>query len=511
MTVVMGEMMKRKRQKQDEKTEKQGQSTGPTGMDEATELLRKLVESKVPEKGTFAEYEATLMEIANEVVRRELERKLQTTADSHADVLRIDHNEDWHGWRDGTTFEYKRHQPGTVAYHSLVGPLTVRRYTYRERARYGVMHVPLELDAGLVERMTPALARCTALGFSQLPIRQVDKLLVAAGRRPPSRSTLERGSRDIGAYAVSANEVIEPLVRKEETIPDGAFTIGLGLDRTSVLMRKNDKGFSVDRGLRDPRPKGPIWGNRRVNGVRWRMDYVGTVSFYDEEGKRLQSRHYRLPAGGEPDVIVERMMADVTHALGQRPDLKIAIVQDGAPELWKVLRKALRAEPLVSDWVEILDWYHLDERLTACLDLCITTAVERKTQRVRWHRALLEQNDGMNRVVRSLRSYRRMMASPEQKEALSEHLRYFKKRRLQTRYVNYRRSKLPIGSGVTEGACKSLLGNRAKRGGQHWTQRGLSAAIHLRAIEQSGRFDAFWNHFSRRYRATSMAPIGSRA
>jgi hypothetical protein len=66
---------------------------------------------------------------------------------------------------------------------------------------------------------------------------------------------------------------------------------------------------------------------------------------------------------------------------------------------------------------------------------------------------------------------------------------------------------IPIGSGITEGACKSLVGMRAKRSGQRWSQRGLTAALHLRSIIHSDRFDAFWDLFAQRYRASAITSI----
>jgi hypothetical protein len=476
-------------------------------LEQATKVLRELVEKVLPEGSSFEDYERAVLEITNEIARRELERKLQTIADSHGPALWIDHNNDWHGWREEIAREYRRHLPGTVTYHSLVGGLTVCRYTYRECYRNGVTYVPLELDAGLMEHMTPGLARYVALGFSHLPVRQLEAMLRAAGRRPPSRSTLDRSAKDLGAYAMAANDEIEPQVRAEETIPEGTHAIVLGLDRTAIAMRNSDCsgiGAHVYRDLRRPRPK-RTFHDRRHQGVSWRMDYVATVAFVDADGRRIDSRQYRLPAAANPALVVDRMMADVSHALAQRPTLKVSIVQDGAPELWKLLRTKLRAHPLVRNWHEVLDWYHVDERIGQCLDLCTNDPRQRVMQRKRWHQMLLEQEDGPDIFLRSIRRVARSLKGDD-RSALQVHIEFFAKRRSLLRYPLTRRRGLPIGSGITEGACKSLVGTRAKRSGQHWTQRGLTAALHLRSIEQSGRFDRYWSHFAGRYRATSMCP-----
>ncbi len=67
------------------------------------------------------------------------------------------------------------------------------------------------------------------------------------------------------------------------------------------------------------------------------------------------------------------------------------------------------------------------------------------------------------------------------------------------RYARLTRLGLHVGSGVTEGACKSLINMRAKRSGQRWHKPGISAVLTLRSLVASERFDAFWTRFSRRY------------
>lgn len=479
---------------------------GPAGrkrLEDATDLIGKLVDEALPPDASFEEYEEKILEIANEIARRRLERKLQSVADVQPKELRIEHNDDWHGIGFGnfSKHEYRQHLPGTVTYHSLVGALRVRRYTYRETVRRGAIYVALDLEVGLIERMTPGFARCLAFAYSQAPVREVERLLIAAGRCPPSRATLDRASKDLGAYAVACNDEIEPRVRAQEVLPSGTVAVALGLDRTSVAMREDGSQYRPYPDLRRPRPKGPPRSAGR--GVSWKLDYVATVTFLDIHGKRLDSRHYRLASELEPAAIADRMIADVRRALEQSPKLKIIVVQDGAPELWCLMREKLKADLGLRRWDEVLDWYHVDERLTACLDVSSASSKQRAVHRSRWHSMLLERSDGPRAFVRSLQTFKKKV-KPEAHEKFDEHFNYFVKRTNLIGYKRIRRKKLPIGSGATEGTCKSLIGTRAKRSGQHWTQRGLTAALHLRALEQSGRFDAFWDLFAHRYKASVL-------
>ncbi|MEO8901391.1 MAG: hypothetical protein ABI488_06710 [Polyangiaceae bacterium] len=67
------------------------------------------------------------------------------------------------------------------------------------------------------------------------------------------------------------------------------------------------------------------------------------------------------------------------------------------------------------------------------------------------------------------------------------------------RYVSLSASNLPIGSGVTESAAKTVIGRCAKNSGQRWSPPGLRGALTLRALHQSDRLPRFWSYLSRRY------------
>lgn len=473
---------------------------------ECEDALEKLLDQQLDDGDNFETYEQTVLKNVHEIARRKLEKKLQSLAAGFADRLAIDHNADWHGLREDTAATYRRHCPGTVTYHSLVGPLRVRRYTYRACGSTET-HVPLDLAAGLMERMTPALACCVAIGYAHMPLRTCEELMIAGGMRPPSRSTLDRAARDLGDYAVACNAAIEPLLRANELVPAGTRLVAVGLDRVAVPMRHGEEHVGIRAytpDLRRSRPHPKLRALLR-GPVQWRMDYVGTVAFFGDDKQLLESRKYRLPGEANITSIVERVMADVRHALVQRP-VELAVIQDGAPELWSAMQTALRNEPLVPTWTEVLDWYHLDERLTKCLDACVDSA-NRHAQRASWHTALLEKPRGANTVIRVLRDKARDM-NAEEAEQFAVHVGYLEHNKSRMNYRACRARGIPIGSGVTEGACKSVVNVRAKRSGQRWSQRGLTAALHLRAMHESNRFDAFWSFFSRRYRATHIVPLG---
>jgi hypothetical protein len=61
--------------------------------------------------------------------------------------------------------------------------------------------------------------------------------------------------------------------------------------------------------------------------------------------------------------------------------------------------------------------------------------------------------------------------------------------------MNYRAlldRNLPIGSGVIEGTCRSLVSDRMKHAGMRWRHEGGQAVLTLRALIHSDQFDQAW-------------------
>ena len=73
------------------------------------------------------------------------------------------------------------------------------------------------------------------------------------------------------------------------------------------------------------------------------------------------------------------------------------------------------------------------------------------------------------------------------------------------RYARLRAVGLPVGSGVTEGACNSVIKLRTTGGAQRWRPEGLAAVLTLRALHMSDRLPRFWANFARGSRKEVIA------
>jgi len=68
------------------------------------------------------------------------------------------------------------------------------------------------------------------------------------------------------------------------------------------------------------------------------------------------------------------------------------------------------------------------------------------------------------------------------------------------RYKQLLDENLPIGSGVVEAACKTLVAERMKRSGMSWGEEGGQAILTLRSLIQSNRWERGWELLSGQYR-----------
>ncbi len=465
----------------------------PVPAEALAHALSRAIDATVGADASFEAREVAALALTNDATRLFLERELLAIADRHGAQVEV----------DGVI--YQQHAPGTVRYYTLCGALDIERWTYRAMGvRNGQTLVPLDLEAGLVERTTPALGFRIALGYAKDHMRSCAEDMTADHRCPPSRSTLERVAKAIGSAATAGAPRIEPRLRRAERVPAGTVAISLGLDRTSVPMEEDVPAGERPATRRKTRHTPYTRAKPAPVNVNYRMAYVGTISVHDAHGAELATRRYAAPAHASPtDRVVRPLLADVRQALRQMPTLAVGVVQDGAPELWTLLRSALAAEPLVTTFYEAIDRYHLTERLAEVLRYVEPDAAIRRAQLCRWNESL----DGYDHTIYRIRAWVRdrhadALARNDGTllEQLAPHLTYLENNASLMRYARLRAVGLPVGSGVTEGACKSVIKMRTNGSSQRWRPEGLEAVLTLRSLHMSDRLPRFWANFARGYR-----------
>ena len=196
---------------------------------------------------------------------------------------------------------------------------------------------------------------------------------------------------------------------------------------------------------------------------------------------------------------LKTMLSDeLDTVLGRRPDLHVVTVADGAHDNWRYL------DALAPEATAVVDFYHAAEQLKSALDACYgENDAKGRAQFHKLRHILLDDPQGVEKVIRALAYQRKRF--PRRKR-IGEVLRYFRRHRHRMGYADTKARSLPIGSGVVEAACKTLVTQRLKRSGMRWRHVGGQAILTLRALLQSARFDQAWALLSETYRHEIIVP-----
>jgi hypothetical protein len=376
-------------------------------------------------------------------------------------------------------------------YVSAAGPVRVLRTLYRGGCAEERTLCPLELRAGIVEgRWTPLAARQVAFVVAHLTPQEGEDLFRELGNMRPSKSSLDRLPKQLGACWEAERARFEAMLRAQETVPLEAVTVAVSLDGVMVPMK--------DGGRAQKRDEAKAQGKHTCGPAGHSEMGCGTLSFYDAEGDRLSTvRMARMPERHKASL--KRMLTEeIETVLSQRPDLTLVKLADGAADNWTYLSAAL------PPGVELIDFYHACEHLKGAFDTAYGENSPKSNAQFEKYRYMLR--DGQEGVEKVIRALAHLKDSHPRKKKLTTELAYFRRHRHRMHYAEAQAQNLPIGSGVVEAACKTLATQRMKRSGMRWRHRGGQAILTFRALHQSERFERAWKLLSGTYKRTVEIP-----
>jgi hypothetical protein len=318
-------------------------------------------------------------------------------------------------------------------------------------------------------------------------------LFALMGGMSPSSSSLDRLPKKVGGRWEADRKDFDQLLRDDESVPAEATTVAIGLD--GVMVPVNDPDSSrKGAGARDRRGrKGQRPGTHRETAC-------AAISFYDADGERLLTRRFARMPEKKKHVLKTMILEEVGRILAERPDLKLVKVADGALDNWEFLAEELPGG------VEVLDFYHAAEHLRDALEFAYGQGSKKSAQQYEKLRLKLrDEIDGVGGVIRSLRH---LCGQHPAKKKLARELAYFRSNRHRMNYAVLLDENLPIGSGVIEASCKTLVTQRLKRSGMRWSEEGGQAILLLRSLIQSDRFDRAWEILLSTYRREVTVPEG---
>jgi hypothetical protein len=364
-------------------------------------------------------------------------------------------------------------------YYTLAGDVVVPRSLYRAE-RNGPVVDAISLRTGAVDGVwLPETATAMAHLLQQGTPREAEDTAQRLGRLPYSRSSFDRVGHAVGQlYTRKKTEIDDALIVALD-IPPEAQSVSVGLDRVSLPLEE-----PRPRPVGRPRKDAPTRPVQRV----FRMAYCATITFHDEDGTALHTIRQGAVPSVDPLELCDRLLADAVAILEQRPDLRVVLLTDGAPELRDLLRSALDEATLGTAVYELLDFWHLLEKLAPAAQVVYGEAQAADVV-ARWRVALLNRNAAPDEIREALihSGKRKVHLGPNR--PVHEAITYLENHRERLGYPGARRRGLPIGSGNTEATCKALVTMRMKRSGARWKETTAGEVINLRALALSDRWE----------------------
>jgi hypothetical protein len=271
-------------------------------------------------------------------------------------------------------------------------------------------------------------------------------------------SYLQRLSEAIGAV-VQAKEADWEYALPEPEAP--VASVAVGLDGTCLLLGEDG----------------------------WREAMVGTIALFAAEGERQHTLYMAAaPEYGKQTSLarLERELQRVKAAYPQATSIGLA---DGAESNWRFLTP--RTD------VQLIDVYHASGYLQAAAE-AVFPRPQDKLQRQQWlneqcHRLKYEPGAAQT-LLREMQALSTAGLNATPCESLQSAITYFANHHPQMDYAAALAKHWPIGSGVTEAACKTLVKQRLCRSGMRWKEQGAAVVLSLRALLLTpDRWRQFWD------------------
>jgi hypothetical protein len=403
------------------------------------------IEVTVRLSGSLLEMEAAILDASNAVGRCATEEAL-SRFDTDGSPIRV-----------GETKLTARGRHPKV-YQSPYGEVQVERFVY-QTSRGGRVYCPLEHQARIIRGATPRFASQLSHKYAQLNVRAVQRDLDQNHGRQVAASYIQNVAEWVGSIAEAKEEDWEYAL---PPLAGDIATIAISLDGAMIPM---------------------------ADSAGWREAMVGTLSFYDHEGERRHTLYLAAAPEYGKQRFNARFAREIARAKQHYPEARTVGIADGAASNWAFLDQHTERQ--------LIDFFHASEYVG-------------KLAQAHWPKRGSEQKRAawQHTQCRRLKQDRRVIdelvadaATLSRRASLSQTLReqaysawtYLNNHRYQMDYPSFLAEGLPIGSGVTEAACKSLVKQRLCASGMRWKHQGAKIVLSLRALTHTvGRWNQFW-------------------
>ncbi len=342
-------------------------------------------------------------------------------------------------------------------YQTPYGAAEVFRHVYQS-SKGGKTYCPLDDSCRVIIGSTPKFAKMVSSKYSEFGGKRVQTDLLNNHARYVSHNYVQDVSNAVGSILISKEKSWAYTLPED---PTNVSFIGAGLDGTCVYISEDG----------------------------YRETMVGTVSFYDEDGNRLSTIYNAAaPEYGKAE-FYSRFENELKKIKKSYSKAKIIGIADGAKDNWTFLSKFTETH--------VLDFYHVSEYLGDA-----SYAVHRKEEKRKvWleqslHK-LKHEEGAQTELLQELKKHAEKKLGETKLKKLNKAIVYFGNHLSMMRYNEFRKSNYPIGSGVTEAACKVIVKQRLSSSGMKWKKQGAETVLCLRSLNySSGRWNQAWRKFS---------------
>ena len=350
---------------------------------------------------------------------------------------------------------------------TVVGTIHLKRaYYYDEECRGG--WCPRDKELGVerssfspgVQRMMCRVGSSRPYGLAEEDLRELAGLSVNA-------KAIERICGELGREAGEVNGGL-PWDGKTEDA-----TMYISMDGTGVPVVKSETEGRKGKGL-----------NGEAKTREAKLGCVFTQTEVDEEGRPIRDESSTTYIGKieSAEEFGKRIYTEADRR-GVRESKRVCVIGDGAPWIWNIVQEYFWSA------TQIVDLYHAREHYWACARLMFK---DKSRRQWRWAEKRKEELD-KGEVETVIKALKRLQPKTDEARRVCEStIRYYEQNKERMRYNIYRERGLFVGSGVIEAGCRSVIGQRLKQSGMHWTVGGANSIIALRCILMSHHWDDFW-------------------
>jgi hypothetical protein len=346
-------------------------------------------------------------------------------------------------------------------YQSPYGVVAIERHVY-QGPKGGKTYCPLDRDARIVVSCTPRFAKMVAHKYAEFGAARVLEDLAENHGRRVAKAFVQDVADAVATVALAKEEAWEYALPE---LREPVATVTVGLDGTCLLMCEGG----------------------------WREAMVGTLGFYNREGERLHTIYTAATPEYGKLTFFERFDRELDRVKATYPAALYVGLADGAKDNWVYLDSVTGEQ--------VVDFYHATQYIWKAAEALFAASGSAPRPWVDgWCHRLKHEPGAAEALIADLEARGAELGRKRLPAEVGSALTYFRNQVEGGRmdYSELVERKIPIGSGVTEAACKVLVKQRLCGSGMRWKERGAAAVLSVRCLTYTPeRWAQFWSRIDR--------------